>query len=219
MNRRLSNNLILTLSLVALLPLSLFAEEKGDSLRFLQELRAENTKRLDEIRGKVAAKLENRTTQNLNQDIQLLKAAQHEHSLRQDFLNRLIFQIDSKFHGGDLRNFLEVALVEMAKVDALSQNGEQGSIQTGMWKFLKYSSDAIHKLPEKGENVLTFLEGYMDRSIANPVTPDEYMNSRNYTNGSMSEAGNPLSREHVGAIADRRAEDIKKLAPSIPLKQ
>ncbi len=211
--------LALTIILATLGSAAAHAEVKADSLRFLQDLRSENTKRLNEIRNSVSEKLENSNSKDLEKDIALLKGAQHEYALRQDFLNRLIFQIDTKFHGGDLRKFLTVSLVEMAKVDALSQDGASGTVHTGLWKFLKYSSDAIRRLPEQGENALAFLEGYMVRSVANPVTPDEYLNSRNYTNGSISEAGNPLSREDVGAIADRRTEDLKRLTPSVPVKQ
>lgn len=128
-----------------------------------------------------------------------------EHMLRQEFLDRLIFQVDSKFAGGDLRIFLEKALTDMAKVDAVTS-----AVDTGLWKFLKFAADAIHRLPEQKENIVTFLEGYMNRSISNPICPDEYLNSRNYTNGAASEAGTPIDREDVGSATERRIHEVTK---------
>ncbi|NJM10278.1 MAG: hypothetical protein HC883_05305 [Bdellovibrionaceae bacterium] len=48
----------------------------------------------------------------------------------------------------------------------------------------------------------------MNRSVANPIRPEDYLNSRNYTNGSKSESGKPLSRDEVGAVADRRLQEM-----------
>jgi hypothetical protein len=87
----------------------------------------------------------------------------------------------------------------MAKVDAVSSTAD-----SGLWKFMRYAADAVRRLPEQKENILPFLEGYMSRSVSHPIRPEDYLSSRNYTNGAESESGSPLSREDVGAIADRR---------------
>jgi hypothetical protein len=146
-------------------------ETKKDSLHQLQELRNTNVKRLENIDRALDRKIEDTATTNLENEVAVLKAEKHEHLLRQEFLDRLIFQIDTKYTGGDLRLFLEQALLSMAKVDAASS----ASAGDGIWKFLKYSADAIHRLPEQKENILSFLEGYMNHSVANPIRPDEYL--------------------------------------------
>jgi hypothetical protein len=184
-------------------------EVKGDSLRQLQELRSQNVKRLGELDRALAKKFEDASLTNFEEEVETLKAERHEYDLRQEFLNRLIFQLDTKFAGGDLRGFLERALVEMAKVDATS-TAVSGD---GLWKFLKYSADAIHRLPEQKENILAFLEGYMNLSVTNPVLPEQYLATRNYTNGSKSEQGNPMSRDEVGAIADKRLSQDLQVKP------
>ncbi len=174
---------------------------KADSLRQLQELRTQNVKSLRDIDKAIETKIEDTHSTSIISEIDNLKADKHEHLLRQQFLDRLIFQIDTKFNGGDLRTFLvDHALVDMAKVDATSS----ASTNDGIWKFLRYSVEAIRRLPEQKENILAFLEGYMDRSVANPVSPEDFLASRNYSNGAKSESGHPLSRDEVGAIADRR---------------
>lgn len=178
--------------------------DKGDSLRYLQDLRTQNVKRLEEIDKTLHRHIEETKSQHLETEVTALQTAKREHLLRQEFLDRLIFQIDTKFAGGDLRTFLERALVDMAKVDAVSSNA-----QSGLWKFLKYASDAIRSLPEKKENILSFLEGYMNRSVVNPVRPEDYLASRNYSNGSQNEAGSPLTRDQAGAFADRRLKEIQ----------
>lgn len=210
-NRRLISNLV-TITSALCVGWTAFAKEatqvevKGDSLRHLQELRTQNVKHLSDLDSAIAKKFEDTKLNNFEEEVQSLKAERQEYSLRQEFLNRLIFQLDTKYSGGDLRAFLERALVEMAKIDATST----ATAGEGLWKFLKYSADAIHRLPEQKENILAFLEGYMNLSVMNPVLPEQYLASRNYTNGLKSEQGNPMNRDEVGAVADQR---LKKDAP------
>jgi hypothetical protein len=172
-------------------------QAKADALSHLQTMRLQNVKRLQEIDETLRLRFEDSDSTNLEVEVQRLKVAKREHSMRQDFLNRLIFQVDTKFGGGDLRIFLERALNEMAKVDATQTNA---SAEPGLWKFLKFASDAVRRLPEKKENILAFLEGYMLRSVANPIQPDDYLNTRNYSNGLTSDAGRPVDRSVVGDL-------------------
>lgn len=179
---------------------------KADTLLYLQELRTQNVKRLAEIDSSLSEKIEDARSNAVEYEVSTLKKAKREHLLRQEFLDRLIFQVDTKFRDGELRPFMERALVEMAKTDVAAQN------ESGLWKFLKYAADAMRRLPEQKENVLAFLEGYMNRSVSNPINPEEYLSSRNYTNGSRSESGSPLKREDVGDVADRRLQEMAPAA-------
>lgn len=184
------------------------ADVKGETLRYLQELRTQNVKRLLEIDSSLSSKIEEPQSGNFEQEIAQLRASKREHALRQEFLDRLIFQVDMKFRDGDLRQFMEVTLVDMAKTDVAAQ------ADSGLWKFLRYAADAVHRIPERKENVLAFLEGYMSRSISNPVRPEEYLASRNYTNGSKSESGSPMKREEAGELADRRLQESQTPVPT-----
>lgn len=196
-------------------------EIKGDSIKYLQDLRSRESKRLSEINASMVRKLDDTANPSLDKEMNHLKSQQREHQLRQEFLDRLIFQVDTKFRGGDLRAFLQKALMDMAKVDAVSS----AQTENGLWKFLKYSSDAIRRLPEQKENILAFLEGYMNRSVLNPIPPQDYLAARNYTNGSNSETGNPLTREDAGSFADRRLQEMdeatgnKAAPPTLPQTQ
>jgi hypothetical protein len=180
---------------------------KSDTLDYLKELRNQNVKRLREIDQTLSNRIEETQGPTFEAEVSTLQSAKKEHMLRQEFLDRLIFQVDTKFRDGDLRAFMERSLVEMAKVDVSSQT------QSGLWKFLKYAADAVRRLPEQKENIVAFLEGYMNRSVADPIRPEDYLSTRNYTNGAKSESGKPLNREDVGAVAERRIQDMA--APQI----
>ncbi|HMN68201.1 MAG TPA: hypothetical protein PKC28_06645 [Bdellovibrionales bacterium] len=182
------------------------ADMRTEALDYLKTLRTKNVKRLTEIDETLARTFDEAQSALLEKSVLALKTARQEHVLRQEFLDRLIFQVDTKFRGGDLRAFLENTLTEMAKVDAISTG------DAGLWKFMKFASDAVRRLPEQKENILSFLEGYMNRSVSNPVRPEDFLNSRNYTNGSTSEMGRPMERDEAGAAADRRLEEIKARA-------
>jgi hypothetical protein len=201
---------IASLTLVVSMCFSAYAKDeparevKADTLRYLQDMRTQNVNRLKEIDATLLKKIEDAQPAQIEKDVTTLKTAKREHLLRQEFLDRLIFQVDTKFAGGDLRAFLERSLTDMAKVDAVSSQ-----VDTGLWKFLKFAADAVRKLPEQKENIISFLEGYMNRSVTNPIKPEDYLSSRNYTNGSASESGSPIDREDVGAFADRRLEELQ----------
>jgi hypothetical protein len=186
-------------------------EQKTEALHYLQEMRNLNVKRLKDIDETLRARIEDSSAAALEFEVSRLKTAKREHTLRQEFLDRLIFQVDTKFAGGDLRLFLERALTEMAKIDATSSLAQTDA---GLWKFLKFASDAVRRLPEKRENILVFLEGYMNRSVANPIRPEDYLSTRNYSNGLQSESGKPLERDEVGAVADSRIRELPEEPPA-----
>lgn len=216
MNRAIQ---ILSLLLGLTLSAPLWAKEvrqnnaKADALNYLKGMRTQNVTRLRDIDQALRSRIEDSNPGVVEFEVIRLKTAKREHMLRQEFLDRLIFQIDVRFNGGELRPFLERALTEMAKTDATS-NDAKNSADLGLWKFLKYAADAVRRLPEKKENILVFLEGYMNRSVADPIRPEDYLNTRNYSNGLDSESGKPLERDEVGAFADSRIREI----PEEPVK-
>jgi hypothetical protein len=181
------------------------ADVKTETLRSLQALRVENVKRLKDIDQALSKKIVEGKPGQLEKEVLTLRTSRKEHMLRQEFLDRLILQVDAHFQGGDLRQFLQVTLTDMARTDAMSTAAD-----AGLWKFLKYASEAIKSLPERKENILAFLEGYMNRSVLDPIQPQDYLNSRNYTNGSASEQGHPMDRDEVGDLADQRLQELNE---------
>jgi hypothetical protein len=139
--------------------------------------------------------------------MEILIGQRRERLLRQEFLDRLVFQIDSKFQGGEIREFLHQTFLEMSLTEASS-----GASDTSLWRFLTYLSLAIKTLPERGENLISFVEGYMEFStISKPVRPDQFVSLRHYTNGTSSHpAEQAVDKTEVGDAVESRLEQYER---------
>src|SRR5262249_20870069 len=162
-----------------------------------KSLKAQNTARLQETEKAISKKLdETRNTRilgNLHNDIEKLRADKKELLLRQDFLDRMIFQVDTKYDGAHPKEFLEGALRNMAEVEIASTN------TTTIWVFLDNLRRLISKVPDKQDRVLALVEGYMKQtSIEKPIHPDDFLSNIAYSNGSEAEGAKPMNRELVG---------------------
>jgi hypothetical protein len=137
--------------------------------------------------------------------IEALNEQRRELILRQELIDRLIFQVDTKFKTGDLREFLSQRLVEMAKADLLEARGDQS-----LWKQLSYLGQALRELPERGENIVGFIDGYLkNSSFKKPLRPEEYLQARQYTNGREHVAAAPAPKDKVGEMVESRLNEIE----------
>jgi hypothetical protein len=187
---------------------------RDQALAELKAAKSHNQQKLTEIEGRLRAMLNFAPETTLNAGIneaqidQLTKERQ-ELMLRQDFYDRLILQVDTRFKTGDLRGFLSERLVEMARTDLLENKGPQG-----LWKQMTYLSQSLKKLPERGESVIGFVEGYLKESpFSKPLNPDEYLRTRNYTNTRENVAAAPIAPEKVGELVEKRLSEIESPAP------
>ena len=139
-------------------------------------------------------------------EMEVLMTRKKEHLLRQSFLDRLLFQVDNKYKGKDLRNFLHHTLMEMSLTETTSPHGE-----AQLWRFLTYLSLAIKIFPEPNENLLSFLEGYMNFStIAHPTKLDQFIKLRHYTNGTSNFPARPMEVEKVGEAVEEKLLQLEK---------
>lgn len=180
--------------------------QKREILEKARTMREKNGTRIQDINQRLRQVIET-SGANLDTEVSQLKSNLKDHLARQEFWDRIIFQIDTKFSGGDLRQFLQTRLIEMAKIEAAS------SETSNLWKFFRYTSDVIKTLPERKDDVIAVLEGYVrSTSPINPDQPEKYMHSQNYTNGTDSEPAKTVDRSDVGSLAEER---MKKLAQPI----
>lgn len=137
----------------------------------------------------------------LNQ-VSSLKTRMEEQKQRLYLLDRIIFQVDSKFTPGtQLKTFMEQQLLDMAYTDFLN-NGST-------WRFSIYLSVAIRELYNPHEDIVGFIEGYINFStIENPRTPFEFIHEGNYSNGSEVTSGNPIPQEDVGAAWEAQVQKM-----------
>lgn len=166
-------------------------------------IRLQNSSRIFEIQKRKKEIVEQSAAANLESDMIAIKSTLREHLERQEFWDRLIFEIDSHFAGGDIREFLRHRLVEMAKVEANSPDS------TNLMKLFRYTSDIIKGLPERKNDILAVIEGYVrSNNPANPIEPDKFLARQDYSNGTKSEAAKTVSKETIGDIVEERLQRL-----------
>lgn len=186
---------------------------RKSALAHLTELHQENRVRLEDIDRQMEKALANghlwRSNSDMNSiteleklehNIQNLTQQRQEHLLRQEFIDRLRFHVEARYNGKNFKRFMESTLRQMALTEAKSTTGS-----TALWKFLSYISVAVKDLPDKEENLLKFIEGYMKQSsIAQPMRPDQFRDLRNYTNGTTFVSARPTEPEEVGDLVEEK---------------
>jgi len=134
--------------------------------------------------------------------ISSLKTRMEEQKQRLYLLDRIIFQVDSKFSpGSNLKAFMEQQLLDMAYTEFLG-NGVT-------WRFCIYLSVAIRELYNPHEDLVGFVEGYINFStIETPRTPFEFVREGNYSNGAEVMSANPLPQDQVGEAWEAQVEKL-----------
>jgi hypothetical protein len=183
---------------------------RPEAIAFLTGLKAQNTVRLQDTDKAILKKLDEtrdtRLLDNVHAEIEKLRTEKRELMLRQEFLDRLILQFDTKYEGTAPRDFLEGALKKMAQVEIESTSA------TTIWPFLDNLRRLISKLPDQQDRVLNLVEGYMKQtSMSNPMHPDEFMKNIAYSNGSQTEGAKPMDRALVGEYTDRKLKEIASI--------
>lgn len=142
-----------------------------------------------------------------------LQTQREELLLRRDFMDQIIFQVDSKWTTQPLAVFLEQTLLDMAAAELTTG----GASKTEFWRFYTYLSIAVREIPEPREDLIEFLAGYLEFSgIKTPKSPLAYLDTRNYTAGSISQAAKPGRRDEAGSDVERRLRAIGQLTKDRP---
>lgn len=189
---------------------------KKDVIEALRKLQKTNLDTLQEIDREFDEKLKatrkiqisaNDNSQALNHipdSLRQIKERKHEYQMRRDFIDQVIFQIDSRWNGENLRSFLENNLLEMASNDVKDEYGS-----ASIAAFSTYLSMALRDLPERNENLVQFIQGYIDySSLSAPKSPQNYLRERSYLNGSTAYTAADRRRDKVGDIVDRKIQSL-----------
>ncbi len=139
-------------------------------------------------------KVAGRRTNIVTKKIDELNKRRNELNARREIVDRLIFQVDSKWDGKTpLKDFLQTVFIEMASTD-LSDGRDNR-----LWKEFTFLSMVMREVPEKNEDVIALFEGYLNySSVLDPKTPADFMASRNYTNGLESAQARANERSSIG---------------------
>ncbi len=176
------------------------------------------------IRANYSKSLEGLIEQNqreIKSTESLIKKAVHEKPLiegrvkyltreRKELLlrQRLYYSLNTKLHqnykGQIFRDFLSLTIDNIIELEALSSQPEIVYI-----KFLSYLKEALQTIPEPGENLIAFIEGYVTRShILNPMPPQKYLILREYTNGAESTTAYDHKKAKLGDNIDAELKSI-----------
>jgi hypothetical protein len=139
-------------------------------------------------------------TSLVTKKIDELNKRRSELNARREIVDRLIFQVDSKWSSQKLQDFLSQAFIEMASTDLADGRDNK------LWKELTYLSMVVRDAPEASEDMIGLVEGFLKFSnVLEPKTPGEYIASRNYTNGAESQMAHVTPRESLGDGLDAEA--------------
>lgn len=192
---------------------------REQALAEFKTLKSQNTQSLRDLESRLKSLLTPNSTLVLNAslsfnepEIERINQERQERMLKQELLDRMIMQIDTKFKSGDLRGFLAARLSEMARTDLLANSSKQN-----LWKQMSYLGQALRDLPERGDNIVSFVDGYLRRSsFKYPLKPEEYLRERQYTNSRESVAAVPTSKEEVGELLEDRLNQLDQAEQPTP---
>lgn len=147
-----------------------------------------------------------------DREIRRLMEERQENRWRQALFDRLIFQVASNFKEGDLRIFLSERLAKMASDEVLDPQSPHD-----LWDQMRHLSRTLHRLPERGDNVVALIQKYLQTSpFKKPIDPDEFLRARQYTNGRDSVAAAPVDKEKVGELVEQRVRELEEAASAAP---
>lgn len=126
-----------------------------------------------------------------------------EARLRQEFMDRLIFQIDTRYKKGPMHEFLAETFKQMADRQPDSPH----------YDFLLQCSELMKLRKEKFESAIELTYRFMQAGgILHPITAEQFLAAQSYTNGETSESVRGMSREDLGDFVD--TIELPKVAPA-----
>jgi Zn ribbon nucleic-acid-binding protein len=109
------------------------------------------------------------------EEIAKLDLDRWELKAQRQIVDQLVFAVDTKWSGSDLKSFLETTLLELSVTD-LADPG-----QGVWWRFLLQASVSLRESTEPGADPIRYLEGYMAEStVLEPRSALEIMKNKNY---------------------------------------
>lgn len=194
---------------------------KEELILRLRDLQSQQLQALNDIDGRLRKTFDDSTSINfkvvekttarrltvLTDSLEVLNDRRAELIARRTFIDQLILQIDSKWTQQPLQSFLEHQLLEMARTDLIDTTGSEPRL----WKFFTYLSVVIREIPEPREDLLSFIEGYMNfSSVLAPKSPLEFLASRNYSNGGVSISAQPATHEGAGDGLEKKLVELNR---------
>ncbi|MEZ0392018.1 MAG: hypothetical protein ACAH59_07385 [Pseudobdellovibrionaceae bacterium] len=133
---------------------------------------------------------------------------EREKDQRLQLISRLIFQVERKYQENSLRDFFSVTLKEMIKTDQMTAN--QSFLSQEL--FLLSLKESYETLLENKEDPLVFIESFTEfSSVTNPVSADEFAETRSYFDGKNVLAAKTMSLEEVSEILEEKEKALPEI--------
>lgn len=176
------------------------------------------TKLRDETQNKVAAietKIQKSVDLTMNtedvvpqpseKEIKLLRAEMKDLRFKQDFLDRLIFQVDTQWKEQvPFKKFFSHTVQQLAKQDATDTDKD------GNWTYISQLGVVLKETAaDRAENPITLLEDYLrDSTLHKTIKPKDFLSKRHYSNGKVSTQSSAPSRDTVGDVVDQKIRSL-----------
>lgn len=145
--------------------------------------------------------------------LSLLMAQQQEYLLRKDFYNRLTLQIETQSKALTENSPIQDRIFFSQILNAMTTHEANAKKRdASMWKFLSELTVALKSYPEPYENLLSFIENYVEfSSIANPQEHHQFAQQRHYSNGKLSVTAHPMNADEVGSVNEKQLEALDRI--------
>ncbi len=176
------------------------------------------TKLRDDTHNKIAdieQKIQKSVDQTMNtedvvappseKEVRQFRAEMKDLRFKQDFLDRLIFQVDTQWKEQvEFKRFFSHTVQELAKQDATNTDKD------GNWTYISQLGLVLKETSaDRGENPMTLLEDYLrDSTLQKTIKPKDFLSKRHYSNGKISTQSNTPSKETVGDLVDKKIKSL-----------
>ncbi len=148
----------------------------------------------------------------LQESMELFDQKRREAVERSQFIDRLVFAVDTKWTKDSIKIFLEQTLLDIASAEINQTDSKSAS---SIWKFATYLSVAIRELSEPREDIISFVDNYMEFStVLAPKPPTAFSQARSYTNGVTSQAAKVTNQEDLGDGVEKKVKAVGKDEPA-----
>ena len=147
---------------------------------------------------------------NYSESLSVLTSKRQEALLKQKLIDQIMFEIDTKWNGQGMRSFLEHSFLDMSFAELTDSDTEVNRAV-----FLSYMSVAIREIPEKTDDLISFLIGYINfSSVSKPKAPIAYNNSRSYANGTKSMTASAARADSISQLVEKRMRILEEMRAS-----
>lgn len=138
-------------------------------------------------------------------EIKNYRAEMKDIKFKQNFLDRLIFQVDTRWkEQGEFKKFLTMTIQEIAKQEATNTEKDSN------WSYISQLGLVLKETAgDRGENAMSLVEDYLKQStLQKPLKPKEFLSKRHYSNGKLSTQSETPEKDTVGDIVEKKIKSL-----------